>query len=108
VIGNRTIQVRRAAESSVRDAEGRRVAGAVSTVATVSGHLFDRTMTHVNNDGQLLTVRDAKALLPAGTDVREQDLLVADGATYRVQTAAFRYGPSGRVEHISCQCVREG
>lgn len=107
MIGNRTVTVLRATEDGSRDAEGRRVAGALQVVAQVRGNLFDRTMTYTDDDGQLITVFDGKALLPASTDVRPQDLLEAAGIRYRVQSVTLRYSPFGAVHHRSVQCVRE-
>jgi hypothetical protein len=107
MIGNRPITVLRATEDGTRDAEGRRVAGSYQTVAVVQGNLFDRTMTYTDDDGQLITVFDGKALLPPGTDVRPQDLLEAAGIRYRVQSVTLRYTPFGARHHRSVQCVRE-
>jgi len=107
MIGNRPITVLRASESGARDAEGRRVAGAFQVIAVVKGNLFDRSMTYTNDDGQLITVFDGKALLPPGTDVRPQDLLEADGVRYRVESVTLRYSPFGAAHHRSVQCVRE-
>jgi hypothetical protein len=107
MIGNRPVTVLRASESGARDAEGRRVAGAYQTVAVVRGNLFDRAMTYTDDDGQLITAFSGHALLPAGTDVRSQDLLEANGVRYRVQSVTLRYSPFGAEFHRSVRCVRE-
>lgn len=107
MIGNRRVTVLRASEDGSRDAEGRRTAGTYAPVASVIGNVFDRSMTYSDGDGQLTTVFDGNALLPAGTDVRPQDLLEADGIRYRVQSVSLRRGPFGTVHHVSARCVRE-
>lgn len=107
MIGNRPLQILRATEGA-RDAEGRRTAISHQVVATVTGNLFDRTMTYFDTDGQLLNVFDATALLPAGTDLQPRDLLRgADGVTWRVQTVTLRRNHLGQVHHVSAKCVRE-
>lgn len=107
MIGNRPVTILRATEDGSRDDEGRRVAGSYQTVAVVRGNLFDRAMTYTDDDGQLITVFDGTALLPAGTDVRTQDLLEAGGIRYRVQSVTLRYSPFGAEFHRSVRCVRE-
>lgn len=107
MIGNRQVTVLRASEDGSRDVEGRRTAGQYVTVASVLGNLFDRTMTYADDDGQLITVFDSTALLPAGTDLRPQDILEAAGIRYRVQSVTLRRGPFGGVHHVSARCVRE-
>jgi hypothetical protein len=105
VIGSRSIYVKRHASSTV-DVEGRPVAGALSTVSTVSGHLFVRQATS-SVDGRTVLVNRVMALLPEGTDVRASDLLEAvdePGVLYRVGTVIVRRSPFGGVHHLTVEC----
>lgn len=107
MIGNRPVTILRAPEDGTRDLEGRRTAGTPAPVATVQGNVFDRAMTYTDDDGQQINVFDSTALLPAGTDLRTQDLLEADGIRWRVQSVTVRRGPFGQPHHVSAKCVRE-
>lgn len=105
MIANQKIFVKRHASTGY-DVEGRPTAGTLSTVATVSGHLF---ATDANRavDGRIVTVSEVRALLPAGTDVRNSDLLeVVDepGVLYRIHTIASRRSPFGGVFMLSLEC----
>jgi hypothetical protein len=92
--------------STSTDVEGRPVTGALTTVATVTGHIFTRTIT-ATADGRIVLGSQVKALLPAGTDVRVTDVLeVPDrpGVVYRVQTVVERPSPFGGTHHVSVDC----
>lgn len=105
MIGGRTIYVKRHSSTS-SDVEGRPVAGALSTVATATGHIFTRTIT-ATSDGRIVIGSQVRALLPAGTDVRITDLLETPdrpGISYRVQTVVLRPSPFGGDHHISVEC----
>ncbi len=105
MIGGRTIYVKRHSSTST-DVEGRPVAGALSTVATVMGHIFTRTIT-ATADGRIVVGSQVRALLPAGTDVRVTDVLETPdrpGLKYRVQTVVSRPSPLGGDHHVSVEC----
>lgn len=105
MIGGRPILVRRHSSTST-DVEGRPVAGALTTVATVTGHLFARSIT-ATADGRIVLGTSVRALLPAGTDVRVTDVLeLSDrpGVLFRVQTVVDRPSPFGGTHHVSVEC----
>jgi len=106
VIASRRIRVQRAG-TSTHDAQGVPLAGTWTTLATVDGHLVERTVEDVAT-GSLLVVRTHRALLPVGTDVDTTCRLEAvdePGVYYRVSSVSARRTPFG-VHHLSVRCDR--
>ena len=102
---NQPLRLYRHTTGVERDELGRAIAS-YAVIDAFVGNLYETTSRELV-DGQWSTVGTWVCLVPPGVTVTHRDVIEdGSGQRYRVQTATPRRGPTGKVRHTSCTCIR--